>query len=166
MNIARSISMSAVLRSERLEWTITTLGASAAYVGLVLVLWATWDRQNGFIYLFLPLVLGTAAPLLSMLVVAYITARRARSALQLRLHWRLLLQLGAFVAGVVVPLLFVVTYRTLPVAVAGIVFPAFFLEQATSLRFIGIYALPFAILVLELIVPMVRPARQQVVRGR
>jgi hypothetical protein len=158
--------MSAVLRSERLEWTIPALGALAAYVGLVLVLWATWDRQNGFIYLFLPLVLGTAAPLLSMLAVAYITARRAQSALQLRLPWRLLLQLGAFVVGVVAPLLFVVTYRTLPVAVAGIVFPAFFLEAATSLSFIGIYALPFAILVLELIVPIVRPVRPQVERGR
>jgi hypothetical protein len=158
--------MFAVLRSERLEWTITALGALAAYVGLVLVLWATWDRQNGFIYLFLPLLLGTAAPLLSMLAVAYITARRAQSALQLRLQWRLLPQLGAFVVGVVVPLLFVVTYRTLPVAVAGIVFPAFFLEAATSLSFIGIYALPFAILVLELIVPLVRPVRPQVERAR
>jgi hypothetical protein len=143
--------MSVMIPSDRGEQIVTALGASAACGGLTLTLWATWDKQNGFIYVFLPLLLGTAAPLVSMLAVAYVTGKHARGALQLRLRGRFMLELGAFVVGVVVPLLLAATYRTMAVAVAGIVLPGFFIEADTFPRFVGIYTLPLAALALGLI---------------
>jgi hypothetical protein len=143
--------MSMMIPSDRGEQIVTALGASAACGGLMLTLWATWDKQNGFIYLFLPLLLGTAAPLVSILAAAYVTSRHPRGALQLGLRGRFLLELGAFVVGVVVPLLLATTYRTMTVAVAGIFVPGFFVEADTFPRFVGIYALPFAALALGLL---------------
>jgi hypothetical protein len=128
--------------------SVTALDVAVTCGGLALALWATWDRANGFIYLLIPLVLGTAAPLLSMLAVAYVAGRRARSALGLRLRGRFLLELGTFALGAVIPLQLVVTYRTVTVAVAGVAVPAFFVEGETFPRFVGIYALPITALVI------------------
>ena len=130
------------------EKLVTALGVAVACGGMALALWATWERADGFIYLWLPLVLGTVAPLLSMLAVAYVAGRRASSALGVRRRGQFLLGLGAVALGVVVPLLLVVTYRTITVAIAGVAMPAFFVEGETFPHFVGIYALPIIALVI------------------